>query len=52
MITIGTYLTELQELYAEIRDARRKGEDVPINTIRDWEIYIKLIDKVTRGRLF
>jgi hypothetical protein len=52
MITLNAYLTELQNLYQEVRAARKDGEDVPIDTVKDWEIYIKRIDQVTRDRLF
>jgi hypothetical protein len=52
MITVSAYLSELQQLYSEIRDARRAGEDVPIETVQDWEILVKRVDKVTRDRLF
>jgi hypothetical protein len=52
MITINAYLADMQDLYMEIRAARRIGEPVPHETIVHWEQNIKAIDKVTRDRLF
>jgi hypothetical protein len=52
MITIDAYLVDMQDLYMEIRAARRGGQDVPQETIVRWEQHIKAIDKVTRDRLF
>ncbi len=43
---------DLQDLYMDVRAHRRAGQDVPVAIVSEWEERIKVVDKVTRDRLF
>jgi hypothetical protein len=45
-------MTDLQDLYMDVRAHRRAGQDVPAAVVSEWEDRIKVIDKVSRDRLF
>jgi hypothetical protein len=46
MITVNAYLLDLQDLYKEVRAARRAGEDVPVVT-KNYKLLFVTDFKVT-----
>ena len=52
MATYNSYYPPLQDLYKKLRDARRAGQPVPVETIEEWEQLAKKSDKASRDRLF